>query len=150
MILNAKIKNLIVLVILSIALSGCSKDNEQIIPYVKVNIDFDLSIPQFDDLLVVGNAYIFPNEGYKRHGIIIYRNSLDEFTAYDATCPKHLESNPTAVELYGGKGSGEVKCPFNDCGTIYYLSLYGYPPKGLPLKQYQVIKISEIAYLIKN
>lgn len=148
MVLNAKIKNLIVLFILAFIQFGCSDDDEQIIPYVRVNISFDLGLPQFDDLLVVGNAYIYPNEGYKRSGIIIYRNSYDEITAYDATCPKHIDSNPTAVVLDGGAGGGQAKCTF--CNTIYYFSTYGYPAKGYPLQQYKVTKTGNTSYIISN
>lgn len=144
MISNAKIKNLIVLIILSFVLFGCSKDDEQIVPYVKVNISVNLDLPQFTALSSVNNAVIYPNEGYNHNGVIIYRNSLDEFTAFDATCPKHIETK-TAVVLDGGAGSGQAKCP--NCSTVYYFFNYAYPSKGNPLRRYSLTKSGNMLYI---
>lgn len=123
---------------------SCLKTQDQIVPYVRVYIDFSPSLPQFYMLTTDGNAYIYPNAGYNQNGVIIYRNSMDEFTAYDATCPQHIDTK-TAVVLDGG---GQATCP--KCGTIYYFALYGSASSGHPLRQYSVTKISDNYYRVSN
>ena len=113
-------------------------------PYARVNITINLQLPQFIALSSVNNAIIYPNEGYNHNGVIVYRNSLDEFTAYDATCPKHIETK-TAVILDGGAGSGQAKCPY--CSTVYYFFNYAYPSKGYPLRRYSLTKSGNMLYI---
>lgn len=144
LIVNTKIKYLFSLVILSTLLFGCTKEDQQVVPYTKVNITVNLQLPQFIALSSVNNAIIYPNEGYNHNGVIIYRNSLDEFTAFDATCPKHIETK-TAVQLDGGTGSGQAKCPH--CETIYYFFNYAYPSNGYPLRRYNLTRSGSMLYI---
>lgn len=144
--LKAKLKYLLHILILSWTVFGCSKDQNQIIPYAKVNFAADLYLPQFNALNSVNNAVLYPNVGYNRNGVIIYRNSIDEFTAYDATCPKHLDTKITAVVLDDGGNAGSATCP--ECKTVYYFFNYAYPQKGgYPLKRYNVTKSGNILYV---
>ncbi len=126
---------------------SCAKTQDQIVPYVRVNIVFSPDLPQFYMLTSPGNAYIKPYEGYNNNGVIIFRNSMDEFTAYDATCPQHIDTK-TAIVLDGGVGSGQAKCP--KCSTIYYFYSYGSASKGFSLKQYYVTKTSGNFYSVSN
>lgn len=142
--MRAKLKYLSQLIILSGLLFGCSDSQNQIIPYVNVTIEVNLQLPSFNPLNSVNNAVLYPNEGYNHNGVIIYRNSTDEFTAYDATCPKHIETK-TAVVLDDNGSAGSATCPV--CHTVYYFFNYGYPPKGYPLKQYKVTKSGDILYI---
>jgi len=139
--LKTKVKLLFGIIILLTLMYSCKKDQNQIIPYVKVQITANLDLPQFSDLNFVGNAVLYPNVGYNNNGVIIYRNSTDEFTAYDATCPQHIDTK-TAIKLTGG---GEATCPY--CKTVYYLSAYGTPSKGYSLKQYGVTKSGSFIYI---
>ncbi len=142
--LRTKIKHLFQLIILSVALFGCAKQEEQIIPYVRVNLSVNLQLPQFNALNSVNNAILYPDVGYNRNGVIIYRNSTDEFTAYDATCPKHIETK-TAVVLDDGGSAGTATCP--NCSTVYSFFSYGYPSNGHPLKSYTVTKSGNTLYI---
>lgn len=142
--MNAKLKYIFYLVILSTLCFSCSEKDEQIVPYARVNITINLQLPQFIALTSVNNAIIYSNEGYNHNGVIVYRNSLDEFTAFDATCPKHIETK-TAVILDGGAGSGQAKCPY--CSTVYYFFNYAYPSKGYPLKRYNLTRSGDMLYI---
>lgn len=145
--MKAKVKHLFKFIILSLVLFGCAKQQEQIVPYVTVNFSVSLSLPEFSVLNSVNNAYIKRNVGYNYNGVIVYRNSIDEFTAFDATCPKHIETK-TAVALDGGAGSGQAKCP--NCKTVYYFFNYAYPSSGYPLRQYKVIMTGSSSFYVSN
>lgn len=60
------------------------KKNEDPIPYVYVNFYINLNSPQYTDLNNIG-GYVYVTGGYR--GIVIYRNSIDEFKAFDRACP---------------------------------------------------------------
>jgi len=143
--LKAKLKYLLQLIILLVVIFGCSKDQDQIVPYVRVDLTINLQLPQFIALNSVNNAVPYPNAGYNHNGVIIYRNSTDEFTAYDATCPKHLDTKVSAVTLDDGGSAGTATCP--ECKTVYYFFNYAYPSKGYPLKQYRVTKSGNILFI---
>lgn len=142
--MKTKIKYLFKFLLLSVVLYSCSDKQNQIVPYVNVSLEINLQLPTFNALNSVNNAILYDNVGYNRNGIIIYRNSTDEFTAYDATCPKHIETK-TAVVLDAGGVAGSSTCP--SCKTIYYFFNYAYPAKGYPLKQYKVTKSGNTLYI---
>ena len=143
--MDAKLKYLFILFISSTLPFGCSDKDEQIVPYVKVNITVNLQLPQFIALSSVNNAIIYPNEGYNGNGVIVYRNSLDEFTAYDATCPRHIDTNPTATVLDDNGSAGTATCP--ECNTVYYFFNYAYPSKGYPLRRYSLTRSGNMLYI---
>jgi hypothetical protein len=122
---------------------GCSTEQQQIVPYVIVQIDINLDWPQFNALNSVNNAIIYPSAGYNRNGVIVYRNSIDEFTAYDATCTQHIETK-TAVVLNNNGSGGQATCP--QCKMVYYLSGYG-SSKGFPLQRYNVTKSNNYLFI---
>ena len=128
-------------------LFSCSKQEEQIVPYVRVNLTVNLQLPQFNALNSVNNAVLYEGVGYNQNGVIIYRNSTDEFTAYDATCPKHIETK-TAVVLDDGGHAGTATCP--NCSTVYRFFNYAYPSKGHPLKQYRVTMTGSDSFRVSN
>ena len=142
--LKTKIKLLSQLFISLVLMLGCSDDQSQIVPYVNVQIYINLDLPQFTMLSSVNNAYLYPNAGFNRNGVIVYRNSFDEFTAFDATCPQHIETK-TAVILDDRGSGGQATCPH--CQTVYYLFSYGSASKVYPLKRYNVNKTGSTLYV---
>lgn len=134
--LKTKIKLLFQLIIATVLLFGCSKSQDQIVPYVNVQLSINLDLPSFTALNSPGNAVIYPNAGYNRNGVIIF-NGLDEFTAYDATCPQHIATK-TAIVLDDKGSGGQATCPY--CHVVYNFYNYGAASKGYPLKRYNVSK----------
>lgn len=65
-------------------LFSCRDNNSGQIPEVYVNITLDLNKAEYAKLAGIGN-YIYINGGVS--GIIVYRNGIDEFLAYDRACP---------------------------------------------------------------
>jgi len=74
-----------ILIFILLLYTQCKK-NDDPVPYVYVNFYISLSSPEFASLTSVG-GWAYVTGGYK--GIIIFRNSMDEFCAYDRACPYH-------------------------------------------------------------
>lgn len=127
---------------------GCTDDVDQIVPYAKVRIDVNLDLPQFSSLNYSGNAIIFPNAGYNNNGVIIFRLG-DDFYAFDATCPQHVETK-TAITLENGDSgsNGQATCSY--CKVTYSLYSYGTASKGYPLKQYSISKTGATSFYVYN
>ncbi len=71
------------LILFTCAFFSCKNKNDKI-PTVYVDINIDLTDPQYNKLLGVGN-YVYITGGV--NGIIVYRKSFDEFSAFEQTCP---------------------------------------------------------------
>lgn len=113
----AKIIHFIVALAVLTLFNGCNENEQpQIVPYTNVNLIMSLNLPQFSPLSFSGNAIVVNNQGYKGNGVIVYR-LVDDFYAFDATCPQHI-STATAIEL-DGVSAGTATCP--SCGTTYVL-----------------------------
>jgi Rieske Fe-S protein len=114
---------------------SCGKGSDhQSIPEVPVDLYLDISSTIYIKLSNVG-GYEYLSGGYK--GLIVYRVSMEEFVAYDRTCPYHpydkcalIEMNPSGIIL-------KDTC----CGSQFNI-LDGSVSKGpaeYPLKKYQTI-----------
>jgi len=119
---------------------SCEKSVSNPVPDTYVNVYFNLN----NYPVGVGQAITIshavsgtPSLGYDDNGIIVYRNSQDEFFAYDRTCPFHVEES-IAVNL--SQDNLFAVCPV--CGSTYQLFYYGFPTEGspseYPLKQYRI------------
>ncbi len=97
-------------------MAGCKEKVPELIPSVQVNITLPLNLPEFNDLTVPGNAFTVQREGYLQHGIYVVHEAINPgtFSAYDATCPRHLDS-PTSTRREGTSAT----CPH--CDTAYEL-----------------------------
>ena len=63
---------------------GCKKNNATVVPYVPVDININVNLPEYNALASVGGwAYITGGS----EGLIVFRKSLDAFTAMDRNCP---------------------------------------------------------------
>ena len=106
-------------------------DSNNYIQNVYVDVEIDLSLPEFSELNIVGNN-IFIEGGNK--GIIIYRHSNYEYKIYDRNCSyepnlecSYIDSVNSIIALCG--------C----CTSAFLLDQDGSAansPAVLPLKQY--------------
>ena len=118
------------LVLFLIIISSCGDSNDYIRD-VYVDVEIDLSLPQFSPLNTVGNS-IFIEGGNK--GIIIYRFSNYEYNIYDRNCSyepnlecSYIDSINSTIAMCG--------C----CSSAFLLDQNGVAansPAVLPLKQY--------------
>ena len=129
----SKIHIFLLLAILFSLTTFCNDPNQGTIPYAYVNISIDLQDPEYINLQNVGGTEMITG-GYNNNGIVVYRSGIDEFKAYDRTCPYNIEDD---CRVYIDSTSQVlVKCPC--CGSKYEL-VYGsvvQTPAKVPLKEY--------------
>lgn len=131
-----------VLTIITILLSSCNRDNDQI-PYVPVDFTIYISDPQWINLSVPG-GWEYVSGGSK--GIILFRTNLDEIMAYERHCPYQPENGCKIHVDSTWITATDTTC----CGTTF--NLYnGSVTSGLstlPLKAYQTIFDGEILKVV--
>lgn len=68
---------------LAAVFTACKKEREVTVPLVNVDITVNLNLPEYNALQVVGGwAYLIGGS----EGIVVYRKSMDEFSALDRHC----------------------------------------------------------------
>ncbi|MDZ7738309.1 MAG: hypothetical protein U5K32_04385 [Bacteroidales bacterium] len=142
---ESKLSIFLLICIVSLSLSSCNKQKNDVIPDVTVDFYIDLTDPVFFDLNAIGNHVLvnyntnnlgYKASGYDNNGIIIYRSQTDEFIALDRTCPHDyvLDGSSIAVNVDGIY----AECPV--CKSTYALPSFGTPTSGpskYPLKMYR-------------
>jgi len=143
---DSKIRFFLITMSLVIVLSSCNKKND-VIPSTYVNFTLDLNDPEFVSLNAMGGSVTVDSHtnnwgsgaaGFDGNGIIIYAG-VDEFYAYDRTCPHDYVVNSLSIKVNIDKTNSTIAiCP--KCGTTYALSAGGTPASGIgryPLKNYR-------------
>jgi nitrite reductase/ring-hydroxylating ferredoxin subunit len=143
---DSKIRLFLITMALAIILSSCNKKND-VIPDTYVNFTLDLNDPEFINLSGFGGSVVVGSTtnnwgqaaaGYNGNGIIICYG-VDEFYAYDRTCPHDYVVNNLSVKVNIDPGNSTIAvCP--KCGTKYGLTVGGTPASGVgryPLKNYK-------------
>jgi hypothetical protein len=145
MVLKSKIIIFLIITFTVVSLTSCKKSKYDVIPDVYVDFTIDLNDPEFFVLTSGMNAMIITSAtnnwgsrsaGFHNNGIIVYRSPLDEFYAYDCTCPYDYVVDTLSVKVIID-GLNAV-CP--RCSTVYALYGMGTPTSGpgrYPLKNYK-------------
>jgi Rieske Fe-S protein len=110
--------------------ASCSKDSLKF-PYVLVNLKLGINNDLAD--LGVQQSKIYSQHGL--HGIIIWRNDVDEYHAFDLACT--FEDDFSCAVEEDPKFEGRMVCPC--CQSAYLLLLNGDPyegPASWPLVEY--------------
>jgi nitrite reductase/ring-hydroxylating ferredoxin subunit len=141
----SKIRFFLIITIFAVAVA-CNKKND-VIPDVTVDFMLDINDPEFVQLNAIGgsvtvdagtNNWGIYAAGYNGNGIIISRG-VDEFYAYDRTCPHDYAANEASVRInIDASGFAKAVCP--QCKTSYELISFGTPASGVgryPLKNYK-------------
>ena len=82
-IIKKSVISLFILLFLTIS-NSCNKEEKQWIPNVYVNFQINPNSTEFLDLNLIG-GYVYVTGGVK--GIVIYRENMETFKAYDRACP---------------------------------------------------------------
>lgn len=144
--LYSKIRFFFITVTFAIIICSCNKKND-VIPDTYVNFSLNLNDPEFINLTAFGgsvtvdyhtNNWGTAAAGYDGNGIIIC-SGLDEFYAYDRTCPHDYVTNSLSIKVNIDPSNSTIGiCP--ECGTKYGLTVGGTPVEGVsryPLKNYR-------------
>ena len=119
-----------ILAIFCLLFFSCQKE-EDYIQNVVVDINLNLTLPEFSDLQTVGNS-VFITGGVK--GIIVYRQGFDSYKTYDRNCS--FEPSLSCARIDSVNSSIAIcKC----CNSMFLLGQNGENIDGpalLPLKQY--------------
>lgn len=100
-------------------LINCESDDQNtILPKVPVNVTINLTLSQFNNLLVPG-GWAYANGGIK--GIIIYNVNNNTYKAYERNCPHLPPSDCTRMTV---EQSFKMKCP---CDASEFSILDGTP-----------------------
>ena len=143
---NSKIIFFFIASALTISLCSCNKKND-VIPNTYVNFTLDLNDPEFVNLAAFGGSVAVNSNtnnwgtgaaGFDGNGIIICYG-VEEFYAYDRTCPHDYVNNSLSIKVNIDPGNSTIAiCP--KCGTKYGLTVGGTPVSGVgryPLKNYR-------------
>lgn len=75
----------ILIIFLFLTLFGCSKNGQHPVPYYSFDANVNLTLPSYIDLQGVGGwAYV---SGIGSKGVIVYRQSMQNFVAFDRHSP---------------------------------------------------------------
>ncbi len=142
----SKIRFFLITSALVVFLSSCNKKND-VIPDTYVNFVLNLNDAEFVNLSGFGGSVTVDSHtnnwgigaaGYDGNGIIICFG-VDEFYAYDRTCPHDYVNNGLSIKVNIDPGNSTIAiCP--KCGTKYALTVGGTPASGVgryPLKNYR-------------
>ena len=142
-----KITFFLLAVSLFILTCSCKKNKNDVIPNVYVDFTIDLADPEFISLISIGETVVinkFTNNfglraaGFAENGILIH-SGIDEFFAYDRTCPHDYVLNGSTIKIeIDNSSSIYAVCP--ECKTKYGLPVNGTPVEGIgryPLKNYK-------------
>lgn len=128
-------------------LLGCDKEtfqnNNPYLPNYPVNLNINLSLPQYSILQFPGNALYIDSSGQGILGIIVF-NTGNGYVAYDAACPNQALSSCSTMTLSGI----DAICPCDD--TRY--SLFSGQAQGMeyPMKRYRVEQLDAISLRVYN
>ena len=116
---------------ISFSLQSCVKNNN-LVPYVPVDLYLNLYLPGYSSLNAIGGwAYV---SGGSR-GIIIYRQSVDLFAAYDRHCTYNADNPCVIAEVDSSFTFVECSCDGSQYQLYDGLVIQG--PAGYSLKPYR-------------
>jgi len=138
-----KVRAFTFMTVILLGTSSCSKDTQAPeIPYVYVNFNLNPNGTQYIKLNVV-NGWETVTGGY--NGILIFRKSVNEFSAFERACPNDpmKKGAQVRVDLSG------ITCYCPVCGSKFIM-VDGTPyegPSHFPLKQYTTVYDGAMLYI---
>ena len=125
------IRSLVIAGFIMMLLNNCTK-NQNIVPYVYVDQYINISLPSYSSLNSIG-GWVYISGGSQ--GIIVYRQSYDQFSAYDRHCTFNAE-NPCGKASVDPTNSF-VECSCDSSQYQLYDGLVIQGPATYSLKNYQ-------------
>ncbi|NJW52993.1 hypothetical protein HC175_08670 [Salinimicrobium sp. CDJ15-91] len=86
---------------------GCSSDDDlrqnPYLPHLNFSVNFDLSLPEYNQLNFPGNKYVTRNYGI--NGIVIFNLNNDQYLAFELTDPNHVPQTCSSLTVTGTEAS---------------------------------------------
>jgi hypothetical protein len=109
--------------LLLLAFYSCGKDKIERNPYlssVNFNINLNLNLPQYDNLRYAGGGLSIRQGGI--NGLLVFNLNGNDFLAWEATCPNHVNKDCSQLSITGVWQSVLVKAlstvwPQANCST---------------------------------
>ena len=129
--------------LLIMSLTSCKPEIIDPIPDTAIRFTIDINDMEFNALQSLGGSTVVTSAtnnfgsraaGFNHNGILIYRSLVDEFMAFDRTCP-HCYATDKLSFIISTEDNASItaKCPH--CDTEYFLEYNGMPNSG-PGKYY--------------
>ena len=122
---------------------SCSSDDElrrnPYLPHLNFSINFDLSLPEYNQLNFPGNKFITHNYGI--NGIVIYNFDNTQYMAFELTDPNHVPQSCSKLKVEATYAT----CSCDD-GNKYEI-ITGQPIAGegkYTLKPYRVERVGNV------
>ncbi len=106
------------------------RDNNNVVPLVNVDFSLNLTEPSLFNLTNI-TGWIYTSGGSR--GILIYRNNIDQFTAFDRHSPFEVENNCQVSVL---EDNFTVADPCSESSWLLLDGTILSGPATWPLKQY--------------
>ncbi|MBU3028128.1 hypothetical protein Q4603_07305 [Zobellia galactanivorans] len=92
---------------------SCSKDGVVRNPYLQevgFRFDMNLNLPLYSQLTNIGSIVFVDNAGVGIRGIYVIQSGIDQYRAFEATCPNHVPNDCSTMTQNGL----EVTCSCDD------------------------------------
>ena len=93
------------ILILSLTGTGCDNSTTDRNPYLlepQFSIDINLNLPQYGSLNTPGSALYIGGNNVGIQGIIVYNQGFGNYLAWEASCPNHVPSNCSTLQVVDG------------------------------------------------
>ena len=119
---------------LLLAVTSCRDKKTDPIPYAYVNIYIDPNSTLYSHLNVIG-GYEYLTASQPSRGIIVYRMAMDEFVAFERTCPYDPKASCSRIQV-----EASATTAIDSCCMSRFILLDGSPfsgPATISMKQYR-------------
>ena len=85
-------------------MSSCSKESTNRNPYLLdtgFRFDMNLNLPLYSPLKNIGNPIFVGTNGVGTRGMFVIQSSIDQYMAFEASCPNHAPNNCSTMKMKG-------------------------------------------------
>ena len=129
--------------LLIITFTSCKPDKYDPIPNTAIRFTIDINDMEFNALQSLGGSVVITSAtnnfgsraaGFNHNGILVYRSLIDEFMAFDRTCPNCYATDKLSF-IINTEDNASITAKCSHCETEYFLEYNGMPNSG-PGKYY--------------
>lgn len=132
-------------IIICFLLLSCNSDDRvnRNNPYLidpLVNLQLDLSLPQYNLLNFPGNSVIVTSQGIR--GIVIYNIDNSQYSAMEISDPNHVPNNCSTMEIVGIEAT--CSCPDDENKYNIITGQHMGNPNLYPMQRYRAVRSGNV------